>query len=862
MPKISKKSVIRDSVLTKFVSHPAGQLAAFAAFVFTIVLLVTSDFDQNERMLRELVVGDAATRDVIASRDFTYVQRDDATTRLQREQAADETPAIFDWQEGLNENIRERINEAFSTTRKELARTLSPKEPDSIEAIGRADSFTRLAIARDIRPSTFDAALGVQLRDSDYDAFARNGFTEATESQLVELVAEVMSNIIVPSRRILEDERERGVHLRRVRDGKVLIEYHVTDIDARFVSMEQTPALVEEAAATSLVSIGERELRNAIASAATSLVRPNTSLNQARTLERRATIQSGVAEHFVREDIRKGQVLIHRNEIVTQRHRRQIDTMLSSGGKYEGSQGFAGVVLFALIFVTTLHIFGRRNMASFNPNQRDLIFMASSMVVMLFVTRMGMILSELIADQGIGIGANALYYAIPVAAAGMLIRLVLSSEHAAIFAIVFALLVGVMADNSLYFASYAALGGFVGAGTATQVRSRLALLWSGLVVGGVNSLGILAFLLMDGTLLSLSTFAYLLLGVAGGLASGFLVSALLPIVESLFEYTTDVKLLELANLNHPALRELIMRAPGSYHHSMMVSSLCEAAAEAVGCNSLLARVGAYYHDIGKAKNPGYFAENQKLGINPHDKLKPNMSALIIKAHVKDGLEMARQHRLPKAIQDFIAQHHGTSLIAYFYHKAKQQEDPDIQEVDEKDYRYPGPLPQTRETAICLLADGVEAASRAMQDPTPAKLRGLVQNMISHAFTTGQLDECDLTLKDLNVIAATFNRILTGIYHHRPEYPGEKKGEKEREPRERMDTGDVRDTRRKNGKKTRDEEVTTSDVWEITAERVKSEEEDASGPTVAGESGKPPGGGASRKNDKDSGRSTLPRLGSG
>ncbi|MEZ4460466.1 MAG: HDIG domain-containing protein [bacterium] len=301
-----------------------------------------------------------------------------------------------------------------------------------------------------------------------------------------------------------------------------------------------------------------------------------------------------------------------------------------------------------------------------------------------------------------------------------------------------------------------------------------------------------------------------------------------------------------------------MRAPGSYHHSMMVGSLCEAAAEAVGGNPLLARVGAYYHDIGKAKNPQYFAENQKPGINPHDKLKPNMSALIIKAHVKDGLEMARHYRLPEVIQVFIAQHHGTSLIAYFYHRAKQLEDPEIHGVDEKDYRYPGPKPQSRETAICLLADGIEAASRAMPEPTPAKLKGLVQKMINKAFTDGQLDECELTLKDLNLIAQAFNRILAGIYHHRPEYPGDKK-------REAVASAPDPPDRKKNGKRAKDKEQDfdgNTDVWELTAERNQLEvESHASGHSVGGNGAKASEGSPAAKSDSETGRESLPRLGS-
>jgi putative nucleotidyltransferase with HDIG domain len=206
----------------------------------------------------------------------------------------------------------------------------------------------------------------------------------------------------------------------------------------------------------------------------------------------------------------------------------------------------------------------------------------------------------------------------------------------------------------------------------------------------------------------------------------------------------------------------------------LVGTLAKEACEAIRANPLLARVGAYYHDIGKGRNPQYFAENMRAGHNPHDKLKPHMSALIIKAHVKDGLELARQHGLPQEIQDFIAMHHGTTLISYFYHRAKSQEDPDIPEVEEEDYRYPGPKPQTRETAIVMLADGIEAATRAMPDPTPARIKGLVQTMINKLFADGQFDECDLTLKDLNAIAKAFIRVLTSMYHTRPQYPDQGK----------------------------------------------------------------------------------------
>jgi len=323
------------------------------------------------------------------------------------------------------------------------------------------------------------------------------------------------------------------------------------------------------------------------------------------------------------------------------------------------------------------------------------------------------------------------------------------------------------------FATYALVGSLTGTGAVEVVQTRMSLFRGGLVVGLVNVAFAISLSLLDSNFVSIATVQLAGCAFVGGVLVAILVSALLPVVESSFYYISDFKLLELANPNHPALRELMLHAPGSYQHSMMVATLAESACKGIGANALLARVGSYYHDIGKSKTPQYFAENQS-GKNPHDKLKPHMSSLIIKSHVKDGVEMARQHGLPREIIRFIKEHHGTSLIAFFYRKAKELEDPEIQEVDEKDFRYPGPKPQTPETAVCMLADGIEAASRAMQEPSPARLQGLVQRMINNAFTDGQLDQSDLTLRDLDNIAREFIRILVSIHHQRPEYPEEKK----------------------------------------------------------------------------------------
>jgi putative nucleotidyltransferase with HDIG domain len=339
-----------------------------------------------------------------------------------------------------------------------------------------------------------------------------------------------------------------------------------------------------------------------------------------------------------------------------------------------------------------------------------------------------------------------------------------------LFALLTSVLIGALLRDHLAMAVLALVGNLIAAFRVHQYRQRSCILVTGLLIGLANMVVLIAFGLMNSNLLSWPRAYEALCGLLGGVLAAVVVSAVLPLLESIFKFTTDIKLLELASLNHPLLRQLIMHAPGTYHHSMLVGTLAEAAAEAVGANALLARVGSYYHDIGKMLTPEYFVENQAGRGNKHDRLSPSMSALIIMAHVKDGIKLAKEYKLPQRIIDMIPQHHGTTLITYFYNKAKEQEDPSVQQVHEGDYRYPGPKPQTPEAAIVMLSDKVEAASRVLADPTPQRISGLVQRIVSNIFMDGQLDECDVTLRDLQKISDAFARTLLAIHHHRVEYP--------------------------------------------------------------------------------------------
>ncbi len=309
-----------------------------------------------------------------------------------------------------------------------------------------------------------------------------------------------------------------------------------------------------------------------------------------------------------------------------------------------------------------------------------------------------------------------------------------------------------------------------------RLRSRSKLIYVGLWAGVVSLMTQLGAELLDGR--SMSTQLLYDAGRTGiwTLLAGFLMTGLLPFIERSFGVLTDLSLLEVGDVAHPLLQELVRRAPGTYNHSINVASIGEAAAEAIGARGLLVRVAAYFHDIGKMLKPAYFVENQGQQGNRHESLVPAMSTLIIVAHVKEGAELARQYNLPQPIVDLIAEHHGTTLVEYFYRRAteRQQANPDGGDVDEHTYRYPGPKPSTRESAVLMLSDAVESASRALTEPTPARIQGLVHDLAMKRLLDGQFDECGLTLEELEIIEQSLVKSLTAVYHGRVKYPDQQR----------------------------------------------------------------------------------------
>jgi len=360
---------------------------------------------------------------------------------------------------------------------------------------------------------------------------------------------------------------------------------------------------------------------------------------------------------------------------------------------------------------------------------------------------------------------------IPVAWATMTVAILVDVGIALLVSVILAVFSAILVDPTLSTSfglqvGLAALfGGVVGVHSVSHLSQRSDLARAGIFVAGANVLAISSIALMSNMRLSVWAVG-MLIGIVNGLISSALTVGTLHWFESGFKITSSVRLLELSNPNRPLLKRLLMEAPGTYHHSILVGNLAEAAAEAVYADATLVRVGAMYHDIGKLKRPYFFIENQFAQDNPHDKIAPTLSALIITSHVKDGLELAKENKLPEQIQDIIAQHHGDGLVTFFYHKAREGNEG----VPEEAFHYDSPRPQSKEAALVCLADSVEAAVRAMSNPTPGRIEGLVRRIIKDKLNDGQLDQCDLTFRDLDRIAVVFVRVLTGLFHSRIEYP--------------------------------------------------------------------------------------------
>jgi putative nucleotidyltransferase with HDIG domain len=505
------------------------------------------------------------------------------------------------------------------------------------------------------------------------------------------------------------------------------------------------------------------------------LVSENLVFNSVETNQRKADLSQNVQTAWA--EVQAGELIAKEGERLSKREILLLDAQreaLQTQFHWKGTLGFAAVLF---LLANILYVVGRRNFKKFRLSMRDQIVMGSFLILsMALIAGLKHLFEAARLQSTVG---QSLIFLLPLGFSGMTLRLFSSMEITTFFVLLFSLAVGWLL-NDPYFALIALASGLAGAARMRRIQQRFDVFKAGLVSGGVAALFALTGILIGAINSAPSLPSALDWGLipAFSFLAGFFNAALILAIQPALEqmgYTTDLRLMELSRTDHPLLRDLILKAPGTYFHSFTVSQLAEKAADACYANSLFARVASLYHDIGKTKKPQYFIENIK-GDNKHDKLAPTMSALIISNHVKDGIELGLEHKLPLSIIEIIPQHHGTSLISYFYDKAKKASP--SEDIREDDFRYPGPKPQTKEAAIILMADAVEATAKTMANASEDQLNQMVHKTIQRFFLDGQLDECDLSLKDLSAIGRAFVQVLLGVYHHRIDYPHLKKSEDE------------------------------------------------------------------------------------
>jgi cyclic-di-AMP phosphodiesterase PgpH len=463
----------------------------------------------------------------------------------------------------------------------------------------------------------------------------------------------------------------------------------------------------------------------------------------------------------------KGEQIVESGHQVTERGAR----ILKEIGRREGIgnrfQAYIGLTALVLIIFYLFYRDIRRYRPTLLADTRKILLLALLLFLTISVSQVAKQFLSLIADK-LQLDIMTIGFALPVASGAMLVCLLLDFHLALGFSFVVSVLLGISFQGDPFIPVYYFLGSIVAALSVIQCKKRTAVLKAGALTMLVNLLVISGIDFYQGELLTRGWYD-MSAGFLGAVTVTMIVSVTLPFFEAVFDIATDIKLLELLDPNQPLLKELVYKSPGTYHHSILIGNLSEAAAETIGENPILARVAAYYHDIGKIHKPGYFIENQRSVENKHDRLMPSMSSLIIASHVKEGVDLAHEHKLPSTVIDIIQQHHGTSLISYFYQKAKELQPFTV--IAEADYRYSGPRPRTKVAAIVMLADSVEAASRTLDNPSPQRIQALTNSVITRIFLDDQLSMCDLTLKDLRDISRSFNLILSGIFHHRVDYPG-------------------------------------------------------------------------------------------
>jgi len=750
---VGKKSVGRHLGSSNYVRWC---ILLSVTIIFSIVLFPSLVIKKHVYQLE-----DVATKDIKAVKDFLI--EDKVATAAKRNEAVKNVLTVYDYDDALAERLSRRINLAFEDLRTIIkADTAGQDQNSSDQSESSSKAVNNKIRLNDLiwqKKDDFEKNLGIDVSEGAYKILVNEAFDENISNLIIKILSAILNNGVVSNKELLLKESDKGICLKTVNTKTETVVHNLK----RFYSLDQAKTMVRIVAQPMLKNINYT-LINLIVDFVQSMIQPNITLNRSETEERKKIAASEIKPILYK--IKTGEMLIREGERVTDVQLLKLKALQKQSQNeriISKSLGSAMIILSILIIVYTLNFKGKGNI-----NNKNLIFIAIVLIIFILIAAISSSLSVTFTQNtDYYLSASSIIYGIPIASGAMVVCLFMGLDIAIAFSMVIAICVAVIFNSRLEILIYFLLNSAMGAYWIQNCRERKVFIKAGLKIGLANIAFASAINIFLSSFAGVGFLWDISFAFLGGIVAGIVTAGIAPLVEIAFDYTTDIKLLELANLDKPILKKLMIEAPGTYHHSMIVGSLAEAAAAEIGVNPLSAKVCGYYHDIGKIKKPFYFIENQMDGKNKHDKLAPSMSSLILVSHIKDGVEIAKKNKLGQIIVDTIMQHHGTSTIKYFYQKAIKNKGPDA--VNIENYKYPGPKPQTKEAGLVMLADSVEAASRTLDNPTSARIQGLVQNLINNIFSDGQLDDCEFTLKDLHKIAKSFNKILNGIHHHRIEY---------------------------------------------------------------------------------------------
>ena len=728
----------------------------FILFLYSLALSFTLFYQFD--LSQDYAEGKIAKTDFKAQ--FSFEMVDEMATEEKRAEAEKSVLPVFDYDKDHFKKVSERVDQSFRYLRTEY-RKLQKKGVKSVS----------LHEGLQLYKEGFEQKLGASVPNYLFSWLIDRKVNASLENSLIVLYEDWSRAKFLDHQQGKEVTPKDKIVLRSIRQGKVAEELVVPRSEIKDMSKMNWSSKILRG----WKGLSSRDRRN-VTRLAQLLLTANVTPNQQETEVRQQQLREGVLPVVI--SVKHGQKLISSGDVVSPRQislLRKIEELKQE--KQDHLISLAASVLFVVMALVFFSFLRRFTLNRVKVDLKDITVMGLVTFIVAMITKIFLLITEaaFITNSGLEIPNQLFLYLAPVAAGAMMVGLLISSgEIVWLFTMFLSVVLSFMVEMNFSFLIVTLVGGIAAARGVHGCKKRNDIYKAGLRTGLVNALTIILVLTIDGATTNgdlIKDLTWVVpAGFLGGLFSSLVTMMVIPLLESAFNYTTDVRLLELCNLNHPLLRELLVKAPGTYHHSIVVGAMVEASAEEIGANPLLGKVMGYYHDIGKMEHAQYFIENQRQGNNPHNHISPYMSKTILIAHVKDGAEMGLEHKLGKPIIDGILQHHGTTLIEYFYNRAVQEENEDIDHVKEEEFRYPGPKPQFRESGLLMIADSVEAAARSLAEPTPVRIQNLVKNIIHKKFLDGQLDECNLTLRDLSVIEKSCIHILLSIYHHRIDYP--------------------------------------------------------------------------------------------